>query len=125
MGDIRYSKDHEYVRVEGDAAYMGISKYAQDQLGDVVFVELPESGKTLAKGDEAAVVESVKAAAEVYAPVGGEVIEANGDLEGNPGLVNQDPEGSAWLIKIKISDAGELESLMDTDAYKSYVESLS
>jgi len=125
MGDIRYSKDHEYVRVEGDTAYMGISKYAQDQLGDVVFVELPESGKALARGDEVAVVESVKAAAEVYAPVGGEVVEANGDLEGNPGLVNQDPEGSAWLIKIKISDAGELESMMDADAYKSYVESLS
>lgn len=124
MADIRYTEDHEYVRVEGDIGTIGISQYAQEQLGDVVYVELPESGKTLAKGDEAAVVESVKAAAEVYTPVGGEVIEANGDLEGNPGMVNQDPEGGAWLAKLKLSDTGELEGLMDADAYKKFVEGL-
>ncbi len=124
MAEIRYTEDHEYVRVEGDIGTIGISNYAQEQLGDVVYVELPESGKTLAKGDEAAVVESVKAAAEVYTPVGGEVIEANGELEGNPGLVNQDAEGGAWLAKLKLSDTGELDGLMDADAYKKFVEGL-
>lgn len=124
MADVRYTEDHEYVRVEGDVGIIGISQYAQEQLGDVVYVELPETGKTLAKGDEAAVVESVKAAAEVYAPVGGEVIEANGDLEGNPALVNQDPEGGAWIAKVKLSDASELEGLMDAEAYKTFLEGL-
>ncbi|RMF10782.1 MAG: glycine cleavage system protein GcvH, partial [Alphaproteobacteria bacterium] len=120
----RYSKDHEYVRVEGDTATIGITKYAQEQLGDVVFVELPETGKTLTKGDEAAVVESVKAAAEVYAAVSGEVVEANAELEGNPGLVNEDPEGKAWFFKLKLSNPDELGELMDEAAYKAYVESL-
>lgn len=124
MGDVRYTQDHEYIRVEGDTGVIGISRYAQDQLGDVVYVELPETGKTLAKGDEAAVVESVKAAAEVYAPAGGEVIETNGDLEGNPGMVNSDPEGGAWFLKIKLADKGELDGLMDNDAYKTFLETL-
>jgi glycine cleavage system H protein len=124
MGDVRYTQDHEYVRVDGDVGTIGISNYAQEQLGDVVYVELPEVGKALSKGDEAAVVESVKAAAEVYAPVGGEVTETNSDLEGNPGLVNQDPEGAAWFMKVKIADKGDLDGLMDESAYKTFLESL-
>jgi glycine cleavage system H protein len=124
MGDVRYTQDHEYVRVDGDVGTIGISNYAQEQLGDVVYVELPEVGKALSKGDEAAVAESVKAAAEVYAPVGGEVTETNSDLEGNPGLVNQDPEGAAWFMKVKIADKGDLDGLMDEIAYKTFLESL-
>lgn len=124
MADVRYTEDHEYIRVEGDTGVIGITAYAQDQLGDVVYVELPETGKTLAKGDEAAVVESVKAAAEVYAPAGGEVIEVNGELEGSPGMVNSDPEGGAWFLKIRIDDKSDLDGLMDEDGYKKFVESL-
>ncbi len=123
MAEIRYSKDHEYVRVEGDHGVVGITAHAQEQLGDVVYVELPQPGRTLKKGDEAAVVESVKAAAEVYAPVSGEVTEVNGDLDGQPALVNEDPEGGAWFFKIKIADPAELKELMDAAAYKTYVES--
>lgn len=122
MSDVKYTEDHEYVRIDGDVATVGITKYAQEQLGDVVFVELPDVGKSYSKGDEAAVVESVKAAAEVYAPVSGEVVETNGDLEGNPGLVNEDPEGNAWFIKLKLSDKGELDGMMDADAYAKFVE---
>ena len=121
MAEIKYTDDHEYLRVDGDVATIGITKYAQEQLGDVVFVELPEAGKAFAKGDEAAVVESVKAAAEIYAPVSGEVVEANGELEGNPGLVNGDPEGGAWFIKLKLSDKSELDGLMDAEAYAKFV----
>jgi glycine cleavage system H protein len=121
MADMKYTDDHEYLNVDGDVATIGITKHAQEQLGDVVFVELPEVGKQVAKGDEAAVVESVKAAAEVYAPVSGEVVEANGDLEGNPGLVNEDPEGAAWFMKIKLSDASELDGMMDADGYAKFV----
>ncbi|MCD6070875.1 MAG: glycine cleavage system protein, partial [Microvirga sp.] len=99
----RYTKDHEYIRVEGDAGIVGISDYAQGQLGDVVFVELPSVGKTLAKGDEAAVVESVKAASEVYAPVSGEVIEVNSELEASPGTVNEDAAGRGWFMKIRLT----------------------
>ena len=121
MADIKYTDDHEYLNIEGDVATIGITKHAQEQLGDVVFVELPDVGKSFAKGDEAAVVESVKAAAEVYAPVSGEVVEANGDLEGNPGLVNEDPEGGAWFIKIKISDKSELDGMMDVEGYAKFV----
>lgn len=123
MAEMRYSKDHEYVRVEGDHGVVGITVHAQEQLGDVVYVELPQPGRALKKGDEAAVVESVKAAAEVYAPVSGEVTEVNGDLDGQPALVNQDPEGGAWFFKIKIADPAELKELMDAAAYKTYVES--
>lgn len=119
-----YSKDHEWISVDGDTATIGITGYAQEQLGDVVYVELPEVGKALSKGDEAAVVESVKAASEVYAAVGGEVVEANGALVDEPAKVNDDPEGAAWFIKVKLADAGELEELMDAAAYKAYVETL-
>jgi glycine cleavage system H protein len=120
----RYTKDHEYVRVEGDTAVVGISDYAQEQLGDVVYVELPTVGKTLDKGGEAAVVESVKAASEVYAPVSGEVVEVNGDLEGAPGTINEDPAGKGWFLKLKLKDPAELEGLMTEEQYRDYVASL-
>lgn len=121
----RYTKDHEYIRVEGDAGIVGISEYAQAQLGDVVYVELPSVGKTLAKGDEAAVVESVKAASEVYAPVSGEVVEVNSDLEGTPGAVNEDAAGRGWFLKIRLTDPGELEGLMTEEQYQEFVKSIS
>jgi glycine cleavage system H protein len=120
----RYTKDHEYIRVEGDTATVGISDYAQEQLGDVVYVELPAVGKTLEKGGEAAVVESVKAASEVYAPVSGEVVEVNGDLEGAPGTINEDPAGKGWFLKLKLKDPSELEGLMSEEQYREYVASL-
>ncbi|MBO1904503.1 glycine cleavage system protein GcvH [Microvirga sp. 3-52] len=121
----RYTKDHEYVRIEGDAGIVGISDYAQGQLGDVVFVELPSVGKTLSKGDEAAVVESVKAASEVYAPVSGEVVEVNSDLEASPGTVNEDPAGRGWFMKIRLTDQGELDGLMTEEQYQEFVKSIS
>ena len=120
----RYTKDHEYIRIEGDTGTVGISDYAQGQLGDVVFVELPAVGKALTKGGEAAVVESVKAASEVYAPVSGEVVEVNGELEATPGTVNEDPAGKGWFLKIKITDAAELEGLMNEAEYQNYVKTL-
>jgi len=120
----RYTKDHEYVRVEGDSAVVGISDYAQEQLGDVVYVELPAVGKTLDKGAEAAVVESVKAASEVYAPVSGEVVEVNGELEGAPGAINEDPAGKGWFLKLKLKNPSELEALMTEEQYREYVASL-
>lgn len=122
---IRYTKTHEYIRVEGDAGTIGITDYAQSQLGDVVFVELPEIGVRLTKGAEAATVESVKAAAEVNAPVSGEVIEVNEALGDQPALVNDDPTGKGWFLKIKLADAAELESLMDEDQYHALLQSLS
>ena len=121
----RYTKDHEYVRIEGDAGIVGISDYAQGQLGDVVFVELPNVGKTLSKGDEAAVVESVKAASEVYAPVSGEVVEVNSDLESSPGTVNEDPAGRGWFMKIRLTDQSELDGLMTEEQYQEFVKSIS
>jgi len=121
----RYTKDHEYIRVEGDAGIVGISDYAQSQLGDVVFVELPSVGKTLSKGDEAAVVESVKAASEVYAPVSGEVVEVNSDLEASPGTVNEDPAGRGWFMKIRLTDPSELDGLMTEEQYQEFVKSIS
>jgi glycine cleavage system H protein len=124
MSDIYYTEDHEWIRVEGDTGTVGITAYAQGQLGDIVFVELPEVGKSLDAGDEAAVIDSVKAAAEVYAPVGGEVIEANDAIVEKPGLVNEDAMGDGWFFKLKISDPTELEDLMDEEAYKTFVESL-
>jgi glycine cleavage system H protein len=120
----RYTKDHEYIRVEGDTAVVGISDYAQEQLGDVVYVELPQVGKALEKGGEAAVVESVKAASEVYAPVSGEVVEVNGALEGAPGTVNEDPAGKGWFLKLKLKDPSELEDLMSEEQYRAFVASL-
>ena len=124
MAETRYSKDHEYIRIEGDTGTVGISDYAQSQLGDVVFVELPTVGKALTKGGEAAVVESVKAASEVYAPVSGEVVAVNGELEAAPGTVNEDPAGKGWFLKIRIKDAGELDALMNEAEYQNYVKTL-
>jgi len=121
----RYTKDHEYIRVEGDAGIVGISDYAQGQLGDVVFVELPSVGKTLSKGDEAAVVESVKAASEVYAPVSGEVVEVNSELEASPGTVNEDPAGRGWFLKIRLTNESELDGLMTEEQYQEFVKSIS
>ena len=121
---IKYTEDHEWVKVDGDNGTVGISVYAAKALGDIVFVELPEIGRDMAKGDEAAVVESVKAASEVYSPVGGEVTAVNDALEDAPETVNAGPEGDGWFIKIKIKDVSELDSLMDEAAYKAYCESL-
>ena len=119
-----FTKDHEWVRVEGDTATVGISNHAQEQLGDIVFAEVPEAGKQLSKGQEAAVVESVKAASDVYAPVSGEVIEGNAALGDDPAVINSDPEGAGWFFKLKLSDAGELDGLMDEAAYRDFVASL-
>ncbi|MDB5596604.1 MAG: gcvH [Hyphomicrobiales bacterium] len=124
MSQTRYTKDHEYVRVEGEIATVGITDYAQSQLGDVVFVELPESGLTLSKGAQAAVVESVKAASEVYAPVSGEVVEVNPELEGAPATVNEDPTGKGWFMRLRIKDAKELDDLMDEAAYEAFLKTL-
>lgn len=121
---IRYTREHEWIRLEGDIATVGISDYAQEQLGDVVFVELPEVGKLLAKGGEAAVVESVKAASEIYAPVAGEVIEVNGALADEPGAVNSDPEGEGWFLKLKVANPAEVEALMTIDAYQEFLRTL-
>lgn len=118
----RYTKDHEWVRLDGEVATVGITNYAQEQLGDMVFVELPDVGKEVKKGDEAAVVESVKAASEVYAPLTGEVVEVNGALESEPGKVNSDPEGDAWFLKLRLSDTGEFDSLMDESQYNAFLE---
>jgi glycine cleavage system H protein len=121
----RYTKSHEYVRVEGGRGVVGITDYAQTQLGDVVYVELPPIGQRLSKGDEAATVESVKAAAEVSAPVSGTVVEINGALADSPGLVNEDPTGRGWFLKIELSDAAEVDSLMDEDAYRAFLKAVS
>ena len=125
MADIRYTKDHEYVRLDGDIATVGITDHAQEQLGDIVFVELPEIGKSVEQGTEAAVVESVKAASEVYAPLSGEVIEVNGALEGEPAKVNADPLGDGWFLKIKVKDKRQFDALMDEAAYSDFVATLS
>ena len=121
---IKYTKDHEWVRVEGDIGTIGVSEHAQHQLGDVVFVELPDVGRQLAQGKEAAVVESVKAASEVFAPVSGEVIEVNHDLENEPARVNTGAETEGWFFKLRLSNPAELDGLMDEAAYKAYVEGL-
>ncbi|MFC2250228.1 glycine cleavage system protein GcvH [Labrys portucalensis] len=121
MPTIKFTSDHEYVSVEGDVATIGITDYAQSQLGDVVFIELPAAGKVLKQGDEAAVVESVKAASEVYAPVSGEVLEVNEALPDQPSTVNEDPLGKGWFIKIKLSNPAELDALMDDAAYKAHI----
>src|SRR6478672_11937534 len=120
-----YTKEHEWITVEGDVATIGITDHAQEQLGDVVFVELPAVGKKVEKGSEAAVVESVKAASEVYAPVSGDVIEVNGALEGEPAKVNDDPLGAGWFLKLKVKDRTEFEALMDEPAYKALIAALS
>ncbi|WP_267434498.1 glycine cleavage system protein GcvH [Sphingomonas sp. GM_Shp_1] len=119
-----FTEDHEWIDVDGDVGTVGISDYAQGALGDIVFVDVPEEGRELAKGDEAAVVESVKAASDVYAPVSGTVIEGNAQLADEPGLVNTDPEGEGWFFKITLSDASELDGLMDETAYAAFVAKL-
>lgn len=120
----KYHEEHEWVRVEGDEAVIGISDYAQDQLSDVVYVELPEVGDSFEQGDVFAVVESVKAASDVYMPVSGEILEINEILEDSPELVNQDPYGEAWLVRVAMMDPSELKGLMDAEAYKAYLEGL-
>ncbi len=119
-----YTKDHEWIAIEGDVATVGITDYAQSQLGDVVFVEVPEAGRALTKGGEAAVVESVKAASEVYAPLDGEVIEGNAGLADDPALVNSDPEGAGWFLKMKLAAGVDTSELMDQAAYEAFVASL-
>lgn len=119
-----FTEDHEWIDVDGDVGTVGISDYAQGALGDIVFVDVPEEGRELSKGDEAAVVESVKAASDVYAPVSGTVIEGNAQLSDEPGLVNTDPEGEGWFFKITLSDASELDGLMDETAYAAFVAKL-
>jgi len=120
----KYTEEHEWIKIDGDTGTIGISEYAAKALGDVVFVELPDIGKTLAKGDEAAVVESVKAASEVYAPIGGEVTAVNEALEDAPETVNASPAGDGWFMKIKVVDASEMDALMDEAAYKEYCAGL-
>ena len=117
---VKYSEDHEWIKVEGDIATVGITQHAQDALGDVVFVELPEVGKTYAQKDTAGVVESVKAAADVYMPVSGEIVEINQALADEPSLANSDPLGAGWFFKVKLSDASQLDALMDEAAYKAF-----
>lgn len=119
-----FTEDHEWIDVDGDVGTVGISDYAQGQLGDIVFVDVPEAGKSLGKGDEAAVVESVKAASDVYSPVSGSVIEGNAALADEPGLVNTDPEGEGWFFKLTLSDASQLDGLMDETAYQAFVAKL-
>ena len=119
-----FTKEHEWVRVDGDTATVGISNHAQEALGDIVFAEVPESGRQVSKGQEAAVVESVKAASDVYAPVSGEIIEGNSAVADDPSLINSDPEGEGWFFKLKLSDQGELDGLMDEGAYRDLIKTL-
>ena len=121
---LHFTKDHEWVRAEGDTATVGISNHAQEQLGDIVFAEVPEAGRRVTKGQEAAVVESVKAASDVYAPVSGEVTEGNQALADDPSLINSDPEGQGWFFKLKLDNPGELNGLMDEAAYREWVATL-
>ena len=119
-----FTEDHEWIDIDGDTGTVGITDYAQGQLGDIVFVDVPEEGKHVSKGDEAAVVESVKAASDVYTPVSGTVVEGNDELGDNPALVNEDPEGDGWFFKITLSDLSELEGLMDEAKYEAFVAKL-
>ncbi len=121
---VKFTEEHEWIRVDGDIATVGITDYAQEQLGDVVFVEVPEEGKQLEQGDDAAVVESVKAASEIFAPITGEVTAGNSVLEDAPATINNDAEGDGWIFKMTILDETELDDLMDTAAYKSYLADL-
>lgn len=118
----RFTEDHEYIRVDGDIGTVGITAHAQEQLGDVVFVEVPEVGRTVNQKEAIAVVESVKAASDIFAPVSGEVVEANAELASNPALVNEDPEGKAWFFKLRITDKSQLDGLMDRAAYEEFVK---
>ncbi|HEX8468278.1 MAG TPA: glycine cleavage system protein GcvH [Allosphingosinicella sp.] len=119
---VYYTEEHEWIRVEGDEATVGITDFAQGQLGDIVFVELPEAGRQVTKGGEAAVVESVKAASDVYAPVDGEIVEPNPALDDDPSLVNSDPEGDGWFFRLRLADPSQLDGLMDSDAYKAFAD---
>lgn len=121
---VYFTKEHEWIRVEGDTATVGISSHAQEQLGDIVFAEVPETGRRLNKGQEAAVVESVKAASDVYAPVSGEVVEGNQKVADDPALVNSDPEGDGWFFRLKLDNPSELDGLMDEASYREWVETL-
>ena len=121
---VYFTKEHEWVRVEGDTATIGISNHAQEQLGDIVFAEVPEAGCHVSKGQEAAVVESVKAASDVYAPVSGTIVEGNQAVADDPALVNSDPEGEGWFFKLKLDNPGELDGLMDENAYREWVKTL-
>jgi glycine cleavage system H protein len=124
MSQARFSKDHEYIIVDGDVGTVGISEHAQAQLGDVVFVELPVVGDKVAKGAQAAVVESVKAASEVFSPVSGEVVAVNSDLEGEPSLINEDAMGKGWIARIRLSNPAELDELMDEAAYQDFLKTI-
>ena len=119
--ELRYTKDHEWIRVEGDEAVVGITQYAADQLGDIVFVELPDAGRSLEQHATFGVVESVKAVSDLYAPIGGEVTEANGELSGQPELVNSDPYGKGWMLRVRIADPAQLDSLLDATAYDALI----
>jgi glycine cleavage system H protein len=124
MSDVRYTKDHEWIRLEGGVGVVGITDYAQNALGDVVFVEVPEAGKALTAGGEAGVIESVKAASEIYSPVSGEVVEGNAGLDGDPALVNTSPTGDGWIFKVKLADPSEVEKLMTEAEYQAFVDGL-
>ena len=124
MSATRYTKDHEWIRLDGDVATVGITEHAQEQLGDIVYVELPEIGRKVGKGGEAAVVESVKAASDVYAPAGGEVVAVNQALDGAPGAVNEEAEGKGWFFRLKLDNAAELDELMSAEQYKDYLATL-
>ncbi len=124
MASVKYSQEHEWIRVDGDVGTIGITQYAQEQLGDVVFVEVPQAGRKVAKGEACAVVESVKAASDIYAPVSGEVVEANAALADAPGDVNAEPMGKGWFFKLRFADKGELDGLMDEAVYAAFVKSL-
>ena len=121
MANLYFTEDHEWIRVDGDEAVVGITNYAQEQLGDIVFVELPEAGSKVAKGDAAIVVESVKAASDVYVPVDGEITAANDALEGEPGLINDSAQDGGWLVKIRLDDPSQLDGLMDEAAYNAMI----
>lgn len=118
---MKYTEDHEWLRVEGDLVVVGITDHASEQLGDVVFVELPEPGRAVSKGDEVVVIESVKAASDISAPLDGEIVEVNADVADNPGMVNEDPTGKAWFFKMKVADLSALDAMMDEAAYKDLI----
>ena len=124
MADVKYTNEHEWIRVDGDVGTIGITNYAQEQLGDVVFVDVPQVGRNVTKGESIAVVESVKAASDIFAPVSGEIVEANGALSDSPGDVNAEPMGKGWFFKIKLANKSELDGLMDEAAYDAFVKGL-
>ena len=119
--DLRYSKDHEWIRIEGDHAYIGITDFAQDELGDIVFVDIPTEGETLDAEEVFGSVEAVKTVSDLYLPMAGEVVEVNADLDGNPEVVNSDPYGAGWMVKIKVTDASQADQLMDAEAYAALI----